>query len=132
LALIEGLKKRFGIPGVETDWAVDQELESEGAAELPSDSTVLLATRFPKSHPVSNDVDLREYYRGVMRAAIQHEGRYQGQQMPFHWLVMTLAGLEMRPISLEALWERGGMASSSIFSDVSLYEELFPSDKQRR
>ncbi|MDG6989350.1 MAG: hypothetical protein JRN21_08545 [Nitrososphaerota archaeon] len=127
--MIEGLKKRFGIPDVETDWAVDQEFESEETTELPSDSTVLFATGFPKSYPDSNDVDLREYYRGVMRAAIQHEGRYQGQQMPFHWLVMTLAGLEMKPISPEALWEQSGMASSPIFSDVSLYEELFPSDK---
>ena len=130
--MIEGLKKRFGIPGVETDWAVDQELESEGAEELSSDSAVLLATNLPKSHPVSNDVDLREYYRGVMRAAIQHEGRYQEHQMPFHWLVMTLAGLEMRPISLEALWERDGTTSSLIFPGVSLYEELFPSDRPRR
>ena len=119
------------MPGGETDWDVDQELESEEVSELSSDSTVLLAANIPKDHPPSNDVNMREHYKGLVKTAIQHDGWYSGQQITVHWLVMTLAGLEMRPITPEALWEWEEIEGSPGFDGVPSYEDLFPSERQR-
>ncbi len=124
---MDSLKRRFSKNGGRDPWATDLSLEPEisEVSELRLDNTALLAATKVHSHPTSNVVDLRDYYRGVILAAIEHGGDYHGQQISIPWLRMTLAGLEMRPIPPEMMWE-GEQAAEAELPD---YHNLFPSER---
>jgi hypothetical protein len=126
--MMESLRRRFSKSEGGDPWAVGLSLQDESpeASELPSESTVLLAENYA---PTSNDVDMKDYYRGLVRTAIQHGGVYRGQEIPIPWLRMTLAGLEMRPIPPEAMWEGVHVTEDSDNLDLG---ELFPSAKAER
>lgn len=122
--MMDSLRRRLSKPGARDRWDVDAHLQdSHEVSELPAENTVLLAKAF---HPVSNDVDAKEYYRNIIRAAIQHGGVYQGQEISIPWLRMTLAGLEMRPIPPEEMWE--GVQTVDI-SEPPAFADLFPEEK---
>ena len=124
--MMESLRRRLSRPTGKDPWATDLSLEPEisEVSELRLDNAVLLAATKPQSRPGSNDVDLKDYYRRLIYAAIQHGGEYQGQQISVPWLRMTLAGLEMRPMPPEMMWE----GEQELAADMPGYEELFPSE----
>ena len=101
--MMDSLRRRLQKPGARDRWDVDVPFQdSHEVSELPAENTMLLTKAF---HPVSNDVDAKEYYRNIIRTAIRHGGVYQGQEISIPWLRMTLAGLEMRPMPPEEMWE---------------------------
>ena len=123
---MDSLRRRLLKTTMSDTWATDLALEPEisEVSELHLADTVLLAEVHP--HPQSNDVDLKEYYRGVVAAAISQGGNYQGQRISIPWLRMTLAGLEMRPMPPEMMWEEEMEGANS---DLPGYDELFPQER---
>jgi hypothetical protein len=123
--MMESLRRRLSRQTGRDSWATDLSLEPETSevSELHLDDAAILSTAKVQSRPGSNDVDLKDYYRGLIYAAIQHGGEYQGQQISVPWLRMTLAGLEMRPMPPEMMWE----GEQDLAADMPGYEELFPS-----
>lgn len=126
LAMMESLRRRLSKPTGKDPWATDLALKPEisEVSELRMDSEVLLAATKAQSNPTSNDVDLKGYYRGLLVAAMRHGGEYHGQQISIPWLRMTLAGLEMRPMPPEMMWEEEQVAGT----DMPGYTDLFPSE----
>lgn len=121
--VIDSIRRRLSKPAPKDLWAADLSLEpeAEDVSELPGKSTVLLTK--VQAHPPSNDVDMKEYYRGLIWTAIQHGGVHNGQMISVPWLRMTLAGLENRPIPPEMMWE--GMEELST-SSMPGFGRLFP------
>lgn len=126
--MMESLRRRFSRPPEKDPWSTDFTFKPEISeiSELRVDNSVLLAATSPQTRPASNDVDIEDYYRGVIVAAIQRGGQYRGQWIPVPWLRMTLAGLEHRPVPLETTW---GLYQEGTTTDLSGYEELFSSEK---
>lgn len=119
--MMESIRRRFKSGGKDL-WATDLVLEPEvsEASEMFTDHTSLPHT---KAHSPSNDVDMRDYYKGLILTAIDHGGEYQGHQISIPWLRMTLAGLEMRPMPPEMMWQ--GEPEEAI-ADMGRYDTLFP------
>lgn len=124
--MMESIRRRLSKTPAKDPWATNLALEPEisEVSELRLDSTVLLAAN-AHPHPPSNDVDLKGYYKGLILTAIRRGGSYRGQQIPVPWLRMTLAGLEMRPMPPEMMWES---VSDDLSSDMPGYERLFPEE----
>lgn len=122
MVLIRGLKRRLGKP-VEEDWSADMEFQPD-AVETPQSSTDLTthfaSPRISQETP-SNEVNMTDYYKAMIQTAINQGGTYRGQLISVPWLRMILAGLEMRPISPEMMWQ--GEESES--TGISSYEDFF-------
>ncbi len=129
--MIDGLKRKF-VKSIDKDpWDADQEFapEVEEASELPTDSAVLLAATEAIDTSGSNEIDTAEYYKGLVRTAIENGGKYHGHQIPIPWLRMILAGLESRHVDPEMMWyDAGAAALDSPLPKTPSYEELFPSE----
>jgi hypothetical protein len=123
--VMDSFRRRFSKSAPKDPWATDLSLEpeAEDVSELPGESTVLLTKVQP--HPTSNDVDMKEYYRGLISAAIKHGGEHNGQRISIPWLRMTLAGLEDRPIPAEMMWEGVQDATAP---DMPGFGRLFPAE----
>ena len=121
---MESLRRRFKSTAKDP-WATNLRFDPEmiEVSELPAASSVLLTAR---PHPSSNDVDMRDYYMGIIHVALEHGGSYHGQQISIPWLKMTLAGLEMRPVPAEMMWEGEEDAAAT---DLPGYEVLFPTER---
>jgi hypothetical protein len=125
--MMGSIRRKFTKAESKDPWGTDSELESEGAeVEVAADSSVLLSTKAAPSTSPSNDVDMKGFYKALITTAIQHGGKYQGMEISIPWLRMTLAGLEMRPIPPEMMWEG---IHVGIFADLPEYDKLFPSEK---
>ena len=123
--MMESILRRFYREGQKDRWATDLALKPDETevSELPRRSTEMLTTRASGSH-ASNDLDMRDYYRGLISSAISQGGDCQGQRISIPWLRMTLAGLEMRPIPPEAMWE----GTSDEMALMPGYDRLFPTE----
>jgi hypothetical protein len=121
--VMDSIRRKFSKSAPKDPWATDLSLEpeAEDVSELPGENTVLLTKVQP--HPLSNDVDMSEYYKGLIWTAINHGGEYNGQQISIPWLRMTLAGLENRPIPPEMMWE--GVEDGAT-PDMPGFGRLFP------
>ena len=126
--MMESIRRRFSRPPEKDRWSIDLAFEPEisEVSELRVDNSVLLAANKAQALPGSNDVDIKDYYRGVIASAIHRGGQYRGQQIPVPWLRMTLAGLEHRPVAPVMMWE-GYQDSTAI--DMPGYEALFPTER---
>lgn len=124
------MRRRFSRSAEGGDWNIDLEFkpEVERAAKPPVVTPVLLTAREP-IHMGVGEVDMKEYYKSAMRTAIKQGGWYQGRQISVPWLKMILAGLEMRPVPPEAMWETQGTSLSPTRSGVPAYDDLFPSER---
>jgi hypothetical protein len=124
--MMTSIRRRFTV-GSGDPWAMDAVVNqgTQDTSELALDNTILL-TRNPE--PASNDVDMKAYYKGLVKTAISHGGWYQGHLMSIPWLRMTLAGLELRPIPAEAMWE--GVQGSAL-PEGSDYGDLFPAEEPK-
>ena len=125
--MMDSIRRRLYKSPAKDLWSTDLTLEPEisEVSELRLDNTVLLAASNVKPGPQSNDVELKGYYRGLILAAIRQGGNYRGQQISVPWLRMTLAGLEMRPIPPEMMWEG---EPEGLPTDMHDYERLFPEE----
>lgn len=124
--MMESILRRFSREIPKDQWATGYTFEPDEseASELPGSSTLLLTTRAQDYH-ASNDMDMRDYYKGLISSAISQGGDCQGQKISIPWLRMTLAGLEMRPIPPEAMWEE----TVDEVTAMPGYDRLFPAEE---
>lgn len=128
--MIDGIRRRLS-KSVETEsWNTDQELEpeTEEPTEVPTDTAVILAAsqRTPGFSPGNGN--LMDYYKSLMKTAIENGGKYGEHEIPIPWLRMILAGLESRYIDPETMWYEVGEGSVSQLPEAPRYEDVFPSD----
>lgn len=131
--MIGSIGRRF-TRSIERDpWDLSQELEPEvdEASELPTDAAIILATTSvtPGSYPHDNDpVD---YYKNIVRTALDNGGKYGDHRIPIPWLRMILAGLESRPMDPELMWyEVDADSLASISNEMLAYGDIFPSNNE--
>ena len=135
--MIDGIRRKFAKSIDRDPWDTEQELEPEveaevtEASELPTDRVVILAATRMGPPSTTNDVDSGEYYKNIVKTAIENGGWYAGHQIPIPWLRMILAGLEWRRIDPESLWygAEAGLPGAEGLPEIPTYEDLFPSDR---
>jgi len=129
--MIDEIRRRFGRSADKDPWDANQELEPEEgeASPLHIDTAVLLAGTQPET--VSNDLNTLDYYKNLVRTAIENGGRYADHQISIPWLRMILAGLEQKRIDPEMMWEGvdGGTPNGGLLPAIPSYNDLFPSER---
>ena len=127
--MIGMIRRRFK-PTDGESWDTDGVLEPEAGpqAELQTDAAVLLAAAETAPGYSPGSGNLTDYYKGIMKAAIQNHGRYRDHWIPVPWLRMILAGLESRHIDPDMMWYEADF-DTPVYSpgEIPRYEELFPS-----
>jgi len=129
--LIDGIRRR--LKSMEQDpWDANQDFGPEVHEEPPADGDGLLPESGETNPPRSNEFDAAEYYKVLVRTAIEHGGRHGDHQISVPWLRMILAGLEFRRIDPEMMWygfeadDSGGARQA----EIPAYDDLFPSARQ--
>jgi hypothetical protein len=119
--MLDSIKRKLKKRAPADSWSANLTFEpvSASAAELPAARTAFPAAGY-EAHPASNDVNMRDYYKGLARTAILHGGRYQEFEIPVPWLIMTLSGLEMKPMPAEMMWkyEQQDLAGTPEFDEL--------------
>jgi hypothetical protein len=128
--MIDGIRRKLKSIDYEDQWDanVDLQPEVEETKEIPTENAVLLAASRLRGE-FSPDANGTDYYTGLIRAAIEHGGRYGGHQISLPWLRMILAGLEWRNIEPETAWDGvdATMLSKPVAQDPR-FNDLFPSE----
>ncbi len=133
--MIDGIRRKFAKSIDKDPWNMEQELEHEvevedvGISELPTDSAVILAAKVPPTS-ATNEVDSGEYYKNIVKTAIQNGGKYGRHHIPMPWLRMILAGLEWKRVDPEMMWygwEAAGPGDENL-PEIPSYQDLFPSE----
>jgi hypothetical protein len=135
--MIDGLRRKLTRSIDKDPWGTEQELEPEvdgqetvEPAEPPTDAAVIAAaTRVAPSS--TNDVDSGEYYKNILKTAIDNGGKYAGHEIPIPWLRMILAGLEWKHIDPEMMWYGFDAIAprEPPIPEMPAYDALFPSEK---
>jgi hypothetical protein len=136
-AMIDGIRRRFAESIDKDPWDTELELEPEVEAEetevsaIPTDTAVILAATRMSTPSASNDFDSGEYYKSIVKTAIQNGGKYGEHQIPVPWLRMILAGLEWRHVDPEMMWYgvEAGDSGSEGLPEIPSYSDLFPSER---
>jgi hypothetical protein len=131
--MIDGLRQKLAKTMAKDDpWDAEQELVQESGFEeltdLPTDKAVIAAATDAVLPPASHDLNTADYYKSIVKTAIEHGGRYNGHQIPIPWLRMVQAGLEYHKIEAEQMWE--GMEGTDFKADGRLeptpdYDDVF-------
>ena len=132
--MIGAIRRKFANSLEEGVWDADQELRQEvgESSELQTDTAVLHAAAQTAPGHFRGDESLVDYYKGIVRTAIENRGRYGGHWIPVPWLRMILAGLESRHVDPDLLWYEADIESAGIPSaEVPSYEELFPAESDQ-
>jgi len=129
--MIDGIRRRL-TKSIEGDaWDADKELEpevEESSELLPDTAEVESARILPAYSP--GDGNLAEYYKSIVKTAIDNDGKYGDHQISVPWLRMILAGLEYRPIEPEMTWY--GVETDALANhppEIPSYDDLFPSER---
>lgn len=129
--MIGVIRRRFASTIEEDAWDVNKEL-AQGAgesSELHTDAAVLLAAAQAVPGYFPGDESLTDYYKGIVRTAIDNRGRYGDHWIPVPWLRMILAGLESRHVDPDLLWyEADSDITVNPGGEVPSYEKLFPQE----
>ncbi|MDG7008505.1 MAG: hypothetical protein JRN06_09740 [Nitrososphaerota archaeon] len=129
--MISAIRRRFTNSIEEDAWDTDREFGPEvgESSELHTDAAVLLASAQTAPGYFRGDESLTDYYKDIVRTAIENRGRYGDHWIPVPWLRMILAGLESRHIDPDLLWYEADIDSAAVLgAEVPSYEELFPSE----
>ena len=129
--MIGAIRRRFADSIEEDAWDTDQEFRPDvgDSSELHTDAAVLLAASPTDPGYFRGDESLTDYYKGIVRTAIENRGRYGDHRIPVPWLRMILAGLESRDIDPDLLWYEADVGSAATpGAEGPSYEELFPSE----
>ncbi|MDG6990044.1 MAG: hypothetical protein JRM99_01335 [Nitrososphaerota archaeon] len=129
--MMDSIRRRLSKSPGGDPWSTDLAFEPEAPeeSELQLDRSVLITTSRARGGPSPNEANLRDYYKGLVLAAIDQGGNFRGQQISIPWLRMTLAGLEMRPIPSELMWEG---EPEDFPAEMPGYEKLFPEDRMTK
>jgi hypothetical protein len=129
--MIGAIRRKFTNPIDEDDWSTEQELTPEAVepSALQTDAAVLLAAAQAAPGHFLGDESLTDYYKGIVKTAIDNRGRYGDHWIPVPWLRMILAGLESRHIDPDLWWYEADIESAvHAHAEVPPYEDLFPSE----
>jgi hypothetical protein len=132
--MIGGLVRKFAKSDESDDWSLEQELKPEvkGSPEFPVTGSMSPASPWSTASFSPSESNPADYYKGIVKAAIENGGRYAGHYIPTPWLRMILAGLEFRRVEPETLWQgaEGSSPGDAHLSDVSSYYALFPYERE--
>lgn len=132
--MIDGIRRKFAKSIDKDPWDTENEFEPEAEVEAteapghPTDAAVIMAATQFAPPSTTNDVDSGEYYKSIVRTAIENGGKYGEHQIPIPWLRMILAGLEWRHIDPEMMWYgvEAGALGEPIHSKMPGYGTVFP------
>ncbi len=129
-AMIDGIRRRLG-KSAGGPWGTGEELEPEidEIAARPGDSVVFEPISSALGRYVPDDTSTPDYYKSLVRTAIENGGRHGYHRISIPWLRMILAGLESKPIEPETMWygiEAGEIRRESM-TEIPSYEDLFQS-----
>jgi hypothetical protein len=112
-------------------WDANQDFGPEVETESPSDGDGHLVDA-PAAHQTgSNEISAADYYKTLLREAIEHGGRHGDHQMSVPWLRMILAGIEFKRIDPETIWYGvEEYAAEASLGEAPAYDDLFPSARQ--
>ncbi len=129
--MIDGIRRRLKSGDSET-WDLDEELhpEVEESSDIPTDTAVLVAATevAPSSSP--SEINTGDYYKSLVKTAIDNGGKYGDHRIPIPWLRMVLAGLEWKRVDPESMWY--GFEAASLgepLGEIPAYTDLFPADR---
>lgn len=129
--MIGAIRRRIANSAREGIWNADQAFKPEDVeSEEPHTNAAPLLVAPPTAPGyLPGDESLADYYKGIVRTAIENRGRYGDHWIPVPWLRMILAGLESRHVDPDLLWYEADIESAGIPSaEVPSYEELFPAE----
>lgn len=128
--MISGIRRRF-VNSVDGDpWDANLELRPEETPNLSAETAVILSAKNAPPGFYPGDGDPADYYRGVVKTALENGGRYGDHRIALPWLRMILAGLESRPVDPDMMWyeidvdEQGG-----VLPEIPPYKDVFPTDR---
>ena len=129
--MIGAIRRKFANSLEEGVWDADQELRQEvgESSELQTDTAVFHAAAQTTPGYFRGDESLADYYKGIVRTAIENRGRYGDHWIPVPWLMMILAGLESRHVDPDLMWyETDSAGPATLRAAGPSYEDLFPSE----
>lgn len=134
--MIDGIRRRFVQSADSETWDADQELEPEvedtpELEEKPeTDTAVFMAATQANAHFVPNNSESADYYKTIIKTAIENGGKYGDHQISIPWLRMILAGLESRHIEPEMMWYgvEPEIPTEAPLPEMPSYDRLFPYD----
>lgn len=131
--MISGIRRRF-VNSVEGDpWDANLELrpEAEERTELPAGTAVILAATKAAPGFYPGDEDPADYYRSVVKTALENGGSYGGHRIALPWLRMILAGLESRLVDPDMMWyeAEGDEPEGMILPEIPAYGDIFPTER---
>ena len=127
--MIYGIRRRLRKTSTSDSRDPDQELEPETAenAILPVDGEANSVLAYASGLYVPGRTSTPDYYRTLVRTAIENGGRHGDHSISVPWLRMILAGLESKRIEPKMIWygmETGGIEGDST-GDIPSYEDIF-------
>ena len=133
-AMIDGIKRRLGKTAAGEAWGADGGLKPQidESTELRGDGEVSELAVEVSGQYVPDDPST-DFYKSLVRTAIENGGRHSGHSISIPWLRMILAGLESKPIEPEMMWYgiEAGEVRREPTPEVPSYEDLFLSSRDR-
>lgn len=129
LAMIDGIRRRFGKTTAGGTWDFDQELKPDTEdTGLPTDASTSTAPYASGRYAPDND-STPDYYKSLVQTAIENGGRHGDHSISIPWLRMILAGLESKKIELRMMWYGVEAGESEEEGEIPSYEHLFRSSR---
>ena len=129
--MIGAIRRRIANSAREGIWNADQAFKPEDVeSEEPHTNAAPLLVAPPTAPGyLPGDESLADYYKGIVRTAIENRGRYGDHWIPEPWLMMILAGLESRHVDPDLMWyETDSAGPATLRAAGPSYEDLFPSE----
>ena len=113
-------------------WDANQDFPEGGDSQGASVDNALPVKDEDTPIEGSNEINAADYYKILVRTAIEHGGRHGDHQISIPWLRMILAGLEFRRIDPEMMWYgfEAGASDGVPPAEIPDYDDLFPSARQ--
>jgi len=131
--MIDGIRRRLGKTAAQDPWgAVEGPMpEVESNAELPGDTAASEVATQASGRYAPDDPSAPDYYKSLVRTAIENGGRHGYHSISIPWLRMILAGLESKQIEPEVMWHgvESGETRMERMPEIPPYEDLFQSSR---
>jgi len=131
--MIDGIRRRLAKTTARDPWGAFEELEPEieENVELPGGTTTLEAATRVSGQYAPDDPSAPDYYKSLVRTAMENGGRHGYHSISIPWLRMILAGLESKQIEPEVMWYgvEAGETRRDRAPEIPPYGDLFQSSR---